>query len=191
MYIQISSLIVIGFLYYKRIDILQWLCIQNAKYKRYANNKSEIFKIDPLQYSQSEVNNNKNNYDSLFPHVESIEFLYKDEKKKLSDEQENLLKTAIKKWEISLSNDFGNSSTCLYKNIEKSWKKYITTNTSLFDKITRYNIERFPESILVFQNTVLINMTGNHQYIEGDFQNSNTICIRIRSDFNNLILLPC
>ena len=64
-------------------------------------------------------------------------------------------------------------------------------NISLFDRITRSNKSIFPESILLFQNTLLISMTGNRQYIEGDIQNSRTICIRLRSDFDNLILLPC
>lgn len=188
MYLQLSSLIAIGILYYKRLDVLQWLCIQNARYKRHIKNKSAIFKIEPLQYSTSGQDCTKANSDSLFPHVESIEFIYKNENEKLTDEQENLLKNAITKWEIGLSNDFGNSSICLYKNIEKSWEKYITTNLSLYDWITRYDVERFPESILVFQNTVLMSMTGNRQYIEGTFQNSNTVCIRIRADFNNLII---
>ena len=187
MYFTFSFICVSFFLYFKRIEILQWLCIQNAKYKRLQNSDKNIFKLSPLVLGDSQ---HYKNTDLIFPHVESVELIYGNNQK-LSELQETLLKDAIKKWEIFISTDLQTSSVCLYNTIKKEWLNYINQNISLFDRITRSNKSIFPESILLFQNTLLISMTGNRQYIEGDIQNSSTICIRLRSDFDNLILLPC
>ena len=47
------------------------------------------------------------------------------------------------------------------------------------DIVTKYGDEALPKNGFI------------SQYIEGDIQNSRTVCIRLRSDFDNLILLPC